>query len=321
MAVILCFNYGIPHRKLPVYSKLLTMEIKNKTLIPASHYFIHLRKGSKNTRFGKYGLSQTTLLPQIIYTDFQEFASEFGKNEAHNKPILIYIHGFMADFELFEQKAGFILQNELFNPILENYPTIISLKWETSPDYRESIKSAESTGASFYSLLLALQNIIQPINWKQSWSFLCHSMGNRILAGMIKADLTLGKQLNYGTLCLMAADIPSDIFETEWSILPEIAEKVVVFINEKDRTLEVANWIVAYPRLGKTGPTKELAHVFVIDASQINDHEGIVPKISKHRYYYASASIRALLCSIFKGNESVSLNGKTYFLPGSSVND
>ncbi|MBK8110323.1 MAG: hypothetical protein IPK46_08340 [Saprospiraceae bacterium] len=73
--------------------------------------------------------------------------------------------------------------------------------------------------------------------------------------------------------------------------------------------------MVAYPRLGKVGPNLPHQNVFVVDATPINDHEGIVPKISKHRYYYASASIRALLCSIFQGNENVTLNGVQYSLP------
>ncbi|MBP6396790.1 MAG: alpha/beta hydrolase [Saprospiraceae bacterium] len=291
------------------------MKLIKNTLIPTSHFYIHLLKDGKSLKYGRYGIGSGSLLPDQLYADFHEFAIHFSAIHNESSQVLIYIHGFMADFEIFEQKAGFILQNQIFNPLFDKYPVVISLKWETSPDYRSSVLTGENTGSAFYEVLysLLIHQRLAHVNLK--WSFLCHSMGNRIFSGIAKADQAKLIKLKYGTICMMAADVSSSIFEDELDWLPMVAERIIVFVNKKDRTLEIANWLVTYPRLGKTGPVVPHQNVFVIDATPINDHEGIVPKISKHRYYYASASIRSLLCSLLMGKENVSLCGIQYEVP------
>lgn len=291
------------------------MKLKKNTLVPTSHFYIYLLKDGRSLRFGRYGMGSTSLLSDQLYADFHEFVSHFAEIHPVSDRVLVYIHGFMADFELFEQKAGYILQDQIFNPISDKYPVVISLKWETSPDYRTSVMTAENTGATFYKVLQSLLSHQKSLGVNLTWSFLCHSMGNRVFSGIAKADQAAFQIFHFGTICMMAADVPSSIFEDELEWLPKVAERIIVFVNAKDRTLEIANWLVPYPRLGKTGPLVPHQNVFVIDATPINDHEGLVPKISKHRYYYASASIRALLCSIFQGNEKVVLKGVQYFLP------
>lgn len=291
------------------------MKSINNTIVPTSHFYIHLLKDGKTLRFGRYGIGNGSLLPDQMYVDFHEFASHISKIHPATNNALVYIHGFMADFELFEQKAGFILQNQIFNPILEKYPVVISLKWETSPIYRTSVLTGENIGATFYTIIKSLLSQLKSSGTHLTLSFLCHSMGNRVFSGLAKADHNESQKLQYGTICMMAADVSTHIFEEELNWLASAAERIIVFVNAKDRTLEIANWLVAYPRLGKVGPNLPHQNVFVVDATPINDHEGIVPKISKHRYYYASASIRALLCSIFQGNENVTLNGVQYSLP------
>ena len=281
----------------------LSLSPKEKELVPAQHFFIHLRRENEALSYGRYGLSRTRFAVIEKYTSLQAFVSNIEPFLLKNAKILVYIHGFMAHVGIFERKVGFILQNQLFNPLQETIPVVISLKWESEPDYKESIKSAAYKAGILLNAIMGIDQACRKNNTPVSWSWLCHSMGNRIFAHLFAEWYKKQSDLRFGEVVLMAADVPSDVFEKELKYLPFCAHKILIFKSISDKTLEIANWIVPYPRLGSVGrsPIHQHKHILEVDVSGIKDHEGLAPRLLKHRYYYASATIRAYLLSILQG--------------------
>lgn len=275
---------------------------RKKDLVPCQHFFIHLKWHQQTVSFGRYGMGINSFGPLNQYNDIQEFASQIASFLHKNGSILVYIHGFMAHVGFFEKKVGYILQNQVFNKVLEEYPVILSLKWESEPDYKEGIKAATDKGRLLFDTLCALNKELSNLNITMTWSWLCHSMGNRIFAHIFTQWLKHNIELRINRVFLMAADVPSDIFSKEFELLPHYAAKTYVFKSKSDHTLEIANWMVPNDRLGREGMALKntFSNVFEIDVSGIQDHRGLAPRLLKHRYYYASETIRTTLLKLLK---------------------
>lgn len=275
---------------------------RKKDLVPCQHFFIHLKWHEQTVSFGRYGMGVNSFGPLNQYIDIQEFASQISPYLHDNGSILVYIHGFMAHIGFFEKKVGYILQNQVFNAVEEQYPVILSLKWESEPDYKESIKAAADKSRLLFETLFALQKELSKLNISIAWSWLCHSMGNRIFAQIFTFWLEHKMELKINRVFLLAADVPSDIFSKELKLLTHFAQKTYVFKSKSDRTLEIANWIVPYDRLGREGLALKdgFSNVYEIDVSDIQDHRGLAPRLLKHRYYYASETIRGYLVKLLK---------------------
>lgn len=285
--------------------KKLSLSHREKELVPTQHFFIHLRVDNEELSFGRYGLSRTRFGPIEKYNGLKEFITHIEPFFKENGEILVYIHGFMAHVGIFERKVGFILQNQLFNPLKDKFPIVISLKWESERDYKESIKSAPLKASLLLNAIMEIDQAYRNKSTFPSWSWLCHSMGNRIFAHLFAAWYKVHPGFSFGEVVLMAADVPGDVFDKELENLPSCAHKILIFKSISDKTLEIANWIVPYPRLGSVGITSINQHKNIqeVDVSGINDHEGLAPRLLKHRYYYASATIRAYLLVILQGED------------------
>lgn len=275
---------------------------RKKDLVPCQHFFIHLKWHQQTVSYGRYGMGANSFGPLNQYIDIQEFASQISPYLHKNGSILVYVHGFMAHVGFFEKKVGYILQNQVFNEVVELYPVILSLKWESEPDYKESIKAAADKSLLLFETLYLLHGELSKMDITISWSWLCHSMGNRIFAHIFTQWLEHNAEFTFNRVFLMAADVPSDIFSNELNLLPHYAQKTYVFKSKSDHTLEIANWIVPYDRLGREGLTLKnvFSNVFEVDVSDIQDHRGLAPRLLKHRYYYASETIRGYLVKLLK---------------------
>ena len=286
---------------------------RKKHLRPTSHYYIHLRWQQRELAFGRYGLGKSSLVALTQYTDIQHLVQAMKPQIQSRSGILVYIHGFMAHVGFFEKKAGFYLQHDVFDHIQTNYPVVLSLKWESEPDYQQSIQSASQKAELLWGALLTIYRELDGGQMGLQWSWLCHSMGNRIFAHLFVKKQAEAKNMVIKDVLLMAADIPNDIFSKELNGLISSTCRTFCFISKTDKTLEIANWIVPYPRLGREGAviSASSSHLLEVDVSEITDHEGLAPRLLKHRYYYASNTIRKLLVMILNGED----NMKPYSAP------
>lgn len=282
---------------------------RKKNLKLTHHFYIHYKPGDINLLYGRYGMGSKQLLSAYQIVDLQIFKSEISELLQSSSRILVYIHGFMAHMGFYEKKTGYLLQKEIFDKTKERYPVVISLKWETQPDYGKSIKDSTQAGQQLGTALIEINDYLKQNGIYLHWSWLCHSMGCRIFTEMFK-----GMKAGYPrfeNVILMAADIPYDVFEKELSELPFFTDRIYVFISNSDKTLEIANWLVPYVRLGRSGPRHKIAsNAWILDVSEVNDHEGIIPRLSKHRYYYASAEIRDYLLRVLDSASFVNVSGK-----------
>ena len=109
-------------------------------------------------------------------------------------------------------------------------------------------------------------------------------------------------ELKINQVFLLAADVPSDIFSKELKLLTHFAQKTYVFKSKSDRTLEIANWIVPYDRLGREGLALKdgFSNVYEIDVSDIQDHRGLAPDFLSIGIIMQIETIRGYLVKLLK---------------------
>jgi esterase/lipase superfamily enzyme len=124
-------------------------------------------------------------------------------------------------------------------------------------------------------------------------------MGNRVFEGFT-IEYLKNEKFPIKQVLMFAPDLEDNVFYTTMKDLPKYTQKVYVFYNDDDRTLRVANIIKPNKRLGIYGHQKENLpdNIKQINTTGLKDNEGVGPKFSLHRYYYASPSIRKTICKI-----------------------
>jgi hypothetical protein len=98
---------------------------------------------------------------------------------------------------------------------------------------------------------------------------------------------------------------------------PKYINKIYCFYNIDDRTLNMANQLKSYKRLGIFGPCNEsrkISNIIPINTTGLKDNEGISPNMTLHRYYYSSPSVRKLISDILNNKPSGILNGSSILL-------
>ena len=279
--------------------------------VPTStlHYYYYIT-GTDSTSFtvrnGIFEYSGETLEKKQM-DDLSEWKiavkNELKKLPEDKNKILFHIHGFMADNEQFVKKSGFTLQKEYYDAEGSPYGLIISLQWSAPADYPKTRPLALQKGKAFGALIAEIHSWASDQGLNTQFSFICHSMGNRVLEGVFNgiSENSAYQNLKYDQLFLMAADVESDIFQNQWKLIPQVCNEIHVYRNLNDRTLAMANVFVPYKRLGIFGPDEQSLTAYknlnVTDVSDMDDDETFAGRLSLHRYYYSSPSVRKKVIS------------------------
>jgi hypothetical protein len=262
-----------------------------------NHFWIYAtHTGSEiELSFGRYGISQDSLTKPLTYKSLEEMTKAILSIKSSYKGILFYTHGYMADTVYFEEKIGAILQTQVFDKISNDYDLIISLKWSSHLYYPGAIPMARAKGKLLFQQINMLIGKLLDTNARLSLSFMNHSMGNRVFAAMMKSYLEENRPYSLTQVHMFAADVNDDLFYKELKYLPSRCRKILIYHNQHDKTLMMADKLNKYNRMGLSGHAGKEGlppNIRQIDASRIYDTEGIVPQLTLHRYFYASPTIR-----------------------------
>jgi esterase/lipase superfamily enzyme len=284
--IVLLNMYSIPP------SLCQAMEV-NKDSVIGIHNYIYLKK-SKDfvTEFGHYKFENKRAIKEQSNLSFEAYkdnlVQEFNLLPKNKKNILVFIHGFMADNKNFVTTSTALLQKEIFDE--SKYGMVLSLQWEAKLIYSSSYEIAQEKGKKFAGIL---QDILSKVDGDYELSFFCHSMGHIVFSNLINATPQDFHPIKH--LLFMAADLPDNALSEELSDKIKDISKVWIYYNNDDRTLQMANALKPYRRLGIYGPTKKEAlpsNIILKDKTGLDDNENLPAKMSLHRYYYSSPSIR-----------------------------
>ncbi|MBK9150615.1 MAG: alpha/beta hydrolase [Saprospiraceae bacterium] len=270
-----------------------------------SHYYYYI-KGSDPSDFSvKAGVFQyeNKALEKMAVEDLSLW-KESVKSGIRNLPegkkaVLFHIHGYMADNPYHVKKSSYVLQKEYFDREDSPYGMVISLQWSAPADYKKSRPVAIEKGKAFAALISELHEYCKDNDLEIQFSFICHSMGNRVLEGVFSGlqDHIACRDIKFGQIFLMAADVENDIFNDRWKYIPDISKEIIIYRNLNDRTLAMANVFVPYKRMGIFGPEDASVcnhqNVILVDVSEMDDDETMAGRLSLHRYYYSSPMVRS----------------------------
>ncbi|MBK9256888.1 MAG: alpha/beta hydrolase [Saprospiraceae bacterium] len=285
---------------------IITMSLNtlvSKDSIP--HFYLYSKTTSVDTNrveAGKCFISGEKLKKEKFDGSLHEWKkalkAEIERLNPDKKGVLVYIHGFMGDNRFFSEESGYVLQKQLFDQENHAYGLVLSLQWEAKLDYPKAKAGALAKGEWFAEVIEEIHKSQSLVFGSPQISFLCHSMGNRVFEGIYQEIVQNHPEFQINQLFLMAADLESDIFDKNFSDIAARSNEVVIFYNSNDRTLAMANAAIQYRRLGVFGPESkhELpSNIFSVNVSDMNDDETFAGKLSLHRYYYGSPSVRRKL--------------------------
>jgi Alpha/beta hydrolase of unknown function (DUF900) len=285
------------------FSLMLLSNLFGQEKLMPYHFYIYSKAandaGSFDLELGQYAASNNKLTITDKYATFDELVKAL---QTHcTKGILFYTHGFQADTKQFEKVTTKFLHDEVFSKITDKYDVILSLKWTSGLEYKNSVQTALSKGTQFMPMVDSIISVLRQSNPQLNVSFVNHSMGNRVFEGIMVEQQNKNIEWHINNVLMYAPDIESNVFFTTLSHLPAQANKCFVFYNIDDRTLAIAKMLKDHNRLGIVGHERknELpSNVILVNTTGLKDNKGLAANFTLHRYFYTSESIRAQMCEI-----------------------
>lgn len=263
------------------------------------------------------------------WTDPQ--SNSFHDLWAGGRPIVVFIHGFANSFSDAISRAAF---NRAFlvegrydaNIIVFSWPSdgrvfSAGVPWQHYLD-DQGVAIASAGHITMFLRLLAAQ-LPQRRAAGQGTHLLCHSMGNRALAGTVEGLLAQGQlpPTMFDTAILAAADEPSDSFAhapKRLSGLRQLATRIGLLYSHDDLVLRflsdpINNGVGAFflDRLGAAGPDDMSDPVQFppdrydfLDVTPFGDWRkgDLADDFQRsHQYYRLSATVRGRLLGFLQG--------------------
>jgi len=281
------------------------------TLYP--HFFLY-DMGSKAQdslyEYGDFTMMSDKIAKANITTNRQLWLDNVNTKidslQRHKAGILIYIHGFQGDNKYFVQSSGHILQKNIFDNAAHEYGMTVSLQWKSPLIYPDAVQTALQKGQNMAAIIDNIYQKQQQLHPGAPISIICHSMGNRVWQGLYDAWVQRNKNVRIANVFFFAADLEHDIFDTAFDDIETHVGHSYVVYSRQDRTLHMANALKDHKRLGifGTSPDTDLVskRITLIDATDIKDEETFAGKLSLHRYYYGSPTMRSKIVQILSGN-------------------
>lgn len=209
--------------------------------------------------------------------------------------ILIHIHGLWGNKHPFFGEMTQALDEHVLCDMSSPYGVIVSIVWDAGFIYNHSRDVAYEKGKRSVPIIKKLKSFVSGGEGKLS--IINHSMGNRVFNGIIdNIGLIEQSEPIFDKCFMVAADIENTVFEKgqPYEHANKIAKDIIVYRHNTDRTLGMSR-LINNDRLGLNGITNYETmpdNITVVDVSLLNDEEFPAAKISRHRYYYTSPTVR-----------------------------
>ncbi len=181
---------------------------------------------------------------------------------------LLFIHGYNVSFE----DALFRTAQLAVDLKFRGAP--ISFSW---PSYADPVKytfDEQNAEVSIPALREFLEDLVSRSGAKRI-HIVAHSMGNRVLAGALRAmspEARIKNKAMFREIVLAAPDIDSRVFQSQ--VLPHIQDNTqhcTLYASSRDRALMLSRYFHNYQRLGETEPQLIVASgMDTIDASLVD---------------------------------------------------
>lgn len=168
-----------------------------------------------------------------------EIQALFFENQEEN--VLYYFHCLYGGVRFFHKNSLQRLNQD------NQSHKIISIVWHANYlAYKKNWEQSIEQSQCLQQLFFQLWSIAGKNN-----SVLCHSMGHRIFEGVMQGVDSQG--FNFEKIIFAAGDLDVDVFENNLKKLPEISERIVIYIHLKDRLLKASTKRHDRKRLGLHG--------------------------------------------------------------------
>ncbi|NJN34255.1 MAG: alpha/beta hydrolase [Saprospiraceae bacterium] len=246
----------------------------------------------------------------ILRPFFDVLTEDMVENNGQKNDTLLYIHGMFCDFppihalNLQHFEAEYLSKKDF--PHARTLSIIYHVNHPYYPkNHRRTAEIAnvlapifQAFCAFFYKKNGELESKIQ---------VLCHSMGNQLLAHLLKAPPQYQRQnfalfshfsdkKLFGSVIMAAPDVDSDIFDAgkQFENLPDLAENIQIYFSRTDAPLIASSIFHGKKRLGRHGVpdiTTLKSNVYIIDATAVRDNRGWHARANGHIYYHASPTV------------------------------
>ena len=232
--------------------------------------------------------------------------------------VLVFVHGTANAFEDAVTRAAYNklwlgqakLPGTNYDVIVFTWPSRAYEYWnlvEDFVDYRHDQAQATDSAEQFGLFLDQVARVKEAIG-QRKLNFLCHSMGNYMLAGAVEARMRRGADPAvplFDNAVLAAADEVATTFTTpdngRMATLRKLARKITVYFNYDDVLMAASHLANCDYRLGYDGPPNR-ADMKIFDQSTYSmvDCTGVDDYISSvfeqpdrsHQYYRQSPTVR-----------------------------
>ncbi len=291
-----------------VILNLIALNIKMMSQSNFQHFYIYDINSDPDDKKYDYGIMEIENKKLIKKTSKMEedawmttIKNSIDNLPAHKSSVIFYLHGYQGDNKYFMQQSGYILQETIFDSTAHSYGMAISLQWTSVITYDNAVQNAYKKGANFVTKLAEISNYLKAKHPLAKVTFLCHSMGNKVFQGIYEQWIKVDTSLYIENVMMMAADLPNDIFKDNFPNLSKHVNKLYIYHHLGDKTLQMANAMKSHQRLGILGVDLNSAPkdgMFIRNATNLSDDESFAGKLTNHRYYYGSPTVRSELLDI-----------------------
>lgn len=205
--------------------------------------------------------------------------------------VLLYVHAMWGNFPPFQKNSI-----KSLNAQMDGIDKVIAVIWHAkSIQYKKNWRNAIDLGIRISPVI---DSIVSGTD--NHFFVLCHSMGSRVLEGIVRAFPD--DKPRFKTVLLAGADLNAEAFGEGLSKLPVMSDRIVVYINEKDRLLQASKMIHRRSRLGLDAKAymtqwENIPNLEVVNIT--HSHSGQLPSLSNHMYFKNHrAVVRDMNCVI-----------------------
>lgn len=249
-------------------------------------------------------------------TFYDEFKSAYLSLDEDQSDVLFYIHGQWGNTKDFFEMSTKAMYKDIFEHEQNETGICISYIWDCKVKYKNNVKIALNKGKHFGDITdqsLKLMGDLKDQKKPSEVNFLCHSMGNKVFQGVHSVLETKGfNNPPIDILIQAGSDLIGNIYESGQPMenIKDLVKDIVIYRHNDDRTLKMSKLLHDHSRMGLDGLDQfEEApkNITLVDVSIVDDNENLASKLSKHRYYFTSATVRQDILSVLSGEKPSSI--------------
>lgn len=227
-----------------------------------------------------------TLIKSMTRDGFQRGVSDELQSTRETRTALIYLHGFRVSFKEAAVRAAQISCDLGVEGVTAFYSWASAGKLNAYSRDEETVRLTVEHFIEFLDTLLS-------INGLERADIIAHSMGNRVLASVIKHLATASIRARIGHLILAAPDISRSEFNKVSTYYPLVATKrTTLYSCAKDKALAISSSRHDYLRIGYEPPVYCAPGIDSISASRVK------LDLLGHSYIVSARSVIADLKSL-----------------------